>query len=196
MAKRKKTRKPGRPRKKARIITLEKRELAADLILKGRPLREIAKLLDVDESTVRYHLEHWIEPAWRENSRERRDREMAKVDLLERTAWLCFEKSQKPQTRRQIKQALTEAGGDPQIIERVLTKTTRVGEATWVDVIQWCIDWRAKMHGSYAAEKHEHAMAGEEFRVAGRPRLEILAEIGKRLSQAEANGNGDGGQGQ
>jgi IS30 family transposase len=190
---RKRPKKRGKKRQPSRKVTPEVRDKIEEALLKGRPLREIARNLGLAESTIRYHQEHTIEPAWRERSEERRHAEIAKVDLLERIAWERFEKSTRPETRRQIKQAMIDEGADPQIIERVLTTTTRVGEACWVSVIEWCIDWRARLHGGYSPEKHEHSRRGEEFRVAGRPRQQILADIAERLAAIDT-GTGTGSE--
>ncbi len=171
MAKRAK-RQPGKPRSTERAITPADRQQIADLWLQGRPVRAIADGLGVHHSTVQHHLDA-VRAEWCVDEQRRAD-QLAKVDLMERVAWERFQRSTKPQTRRQLKRELAAGlaaeGVDPKeaakLIEEVVTRTTRTGETAWIGIIQWCADYRAKVHGWYAAQRAEITQSGE-VRFAG-----------------------------
>jgi predicted transcriptional regulator len=157
---------PGKPRPSERPVTPEKLEEIADKFLEGVPLTQIAEAIGVTRQTIQYHIDATIRPIWQERMRSTLADDLAKVSHLERVAWERFRVSQRPETRRQVKKALVAEGADPQVVERVLTTVTKNGEAVWLQIVQWCIEHRARVHGHYAPTRHQVDMGGE-LRVAG-----------------------------
>ena len=171
-------RKPGRPPRGTPAVTPLTLATIARLHLRGKSSREIGVAVGLDNTTVCYHLHKTIIPGWEKERKEALGTELAKVRHLEAVAWDCFEKALKPETRRQIEKALVEGGTDLAVVKRVLTRTDQRGQNAWLQVVQWCIDWRAKVFGSYSPEKHE---ISDDFRAAGLTQEELLRDIQRRL---------------
>lgn len=181
MAKRKPAKPPlpakrpqGKPRRPDRPVTPEALETIEEMHLKGRSLREIAEVIGVSINSVHHHLEHTIRPKWRAASVGRLETELAKIALIEKIGFERFQKSTEPKTRRQIERALRKGGAKPQIVKRVLERTTRTGEACWIELAKWCVEQRAKIFGHYAPEKHQIVEGAPRF--AGRPAGEVVKE--------------------
>jgi len=170
----------GKPRPSERPVTPEKLEAIADMFLEGVPISRIAERIGVRRQTIQYHLDASIRPLWQESMRSTLADDLAKVGHLERIAWDRFRASQQPETRRQIKKALLDEGADPQTIEKVITKITKTGEVAWLQVVQWCIEHRARVHGHYAPTRHQVDLGGE-LRVAGMSPDQVDQEMLKRL---------------
>jgi predicted transcriptional regulator len=170
----------GKPRPSERPVTPEKLEQIADMFLEGTPITRIAEAIGVTRQTIQYHLDATIRPIWQEKMRSTLADDLAKVGHIERIAWERFHVSQQPETRRQVKKALVDEGADPQVVEKVITKITKTGEVAWLQVAQWCIEHRAKVHGHYAPTRHQVDMGGE-LRVAGMSPDQVDKEMIKRL---------------
>lgn len=187
-------RKPGRQKGHAAVVTPEVRNQIEEMRLKALSPWKIGERLGLAEGTIRYQLETYIYPLWREKRIENLGDEIAKVEAIEAVAWERFEKSQEPQTKEQIEKALAEEGADPdtamQIVKEVSTITQRVGEVSWLSVIQWCIEWRSKVGGYYAPTKHEFRGDGD-LRVAGLSTEQIdkamLDRLRQRVAESRAN---------
>lgn len=141
-------------------------ETIADCILKGMSQRKTAQKCGIDESTVRYHLENTLRPRWREDARGALHEDLAKVLLVEKVAWQHFESSVPGETREGIKKALLERGIRPRLVEQATTKITRRGQVAWLEIVQWAIEFRAKVFGHFAPTRH-HVDVGGQLRVAG-----------------------------
>jgi len=165
---------------KTKKVTPAVLETIADCILKGLSQRATARKCGIDESTVRYHLENTLRPRWREDARAALHEDLAKVALLERVAWERFESAEPGETREAIKKALLESGVKPRIVEQATTKVTRTGEVAWLQVIQWAIEFRARIFGHYAPTHHRVAMEGQ-LRVAGMSPSEVDQMMVKKL---------------
>ena len=173
-------RKAGRPPRNNPVATPQLLVTIARMHVRGKSSREIGIAVNIDHAAVLYHLHKTIIPGWEKERKEALGTELAKVRHLEAVAWDCFEKALKPETRRQIEKALVEGGTDLAVVKRVLTKTDQRGQNAWLAVIQWCIDWRAKIFGSYSPEKHEIV---DDFRAAGLTQEELLRDIQRRLKK-------------
>ena len=90
------SKKAGRPKKSERKVTPQVLEEIGGRYLRGNPLSEIAQALELSYTTVRYHLEHSIRPAWKERLQKRLDEELARVAKIEATAWRKFRESCEP----------------------------------------------------------------------------------------------------
>lgn len=160
-------RKSGRPRR-GKAVTPEMQEQIARMYLRGSSSQAIAGVLGISRHTVEYHLEHNIRPVWRETLKGALEVELAKVAELERVAWLCFEDSRRPTRTLTIKRErgekakdcdpktpsgkkklLAQLGADMRVVEMALTKVTRSGTPAWLQIIQWCVEFRAKVFGYF-----------------------------------------------
>jgi DNA-binding transcriptional ArsR family regulator len=176
------TRRAGRPKRSERAIGPKQLDTIASMYLQHATISEIAAALKVAHSTVRHHLDTHVKPTWAAEARKDLHAELARVALIEKTAWERFHASQKPQTKRQIRKELADAGGDEKIIEKILTRTTRTGEVAWIQVVQWCLEFRARIFGHFAPSKYQVESAGE-FRVAGATATEITEQMLARLQE-------------
>lgn len=137
------------------------------LYLQNQTISAIAKKLNLSRMTVGRFVEKELQPKFRKYAGSI-EIEMHKVDLLERIAWERFNESQSPQTRETIEKEAVAAGARLKTVRNVYQKVTRTGEATWLNIVQWCIDYRAKIRGDYAAQKHSHQhLVTSNLRVAG-----------------------------
>ncbi|WP_321377070.1 helix-turn-helix domain-containing protein [Trichococcus shcherbakoviae] len=199
---------PGRPAKGFRTLGPEQIVEIERLYLQNRPIREIADRFGVAKGAIDYHLRKTIRPKLWERAEVNREVEYAKVDLLEKIAWERFEESKSPQRKVQIEkkslQGLPDstspndavkaadierdaikAGVDPRVVKRVLTRVGRTGETSWLQIVQWCIDWRARIRGDYAAQKHEHqVVAASDLRIAGTTPEQFTEETLRELLAA------------
>lgn len=180
-------RRPGRPTARERVIGPAEIIKIAEWHIQHIPLTEIAERLGVDEATVRHHIRQTIRPQWEQATRRPMGEELARVDLLEKTAWECFHKSTQPATKQKMKEILAEAGDDEagDLIERVVETTFRDGDTAWHAVIQWCIDYRTKVAGFYAPDRMKVTHAGE-VRVAGQTRELVDAALMERIRHVAA----------
>ena len=62
----------------------------------------------------------------------------------------------------------------------MFTEISRTGEVAWIQVVQWCLNFRAKIHAHYAPVRHKADMGGE-LRVAGKTPTQVDEEMLKRL---------------
>lgn len=176
------SRKPGYHKPGERPVWPEVLRRIGKLWLQGRNNCTIAREIGVDESTVRYHLEHSIKPEWHEQMRSRLAEDLAKVALLERVAWERFGSSAPCETHEQVEKALLQGGAKPRIVKQATRTVTRTGEVAWLQIIQWCLDFRARIHGHYAPVRH-HVDTGSEFRVAGMAPIEVDQVMLQRLME-------------
>ena len=178
----KSTRRPGNSRPGRRPVTPEVLQKIGRMWLRGQNNCEIAKEIGVDESTVRYHLQNHIRPIWHEDMRSRLAEDLAKVALLERTAWERFESKVPCETHAQVEKALLEDGNKPRIVKQAVRKITRTGEVAWLQIVQWCLEFRARIHGHFAPTRHQ-VYDGSEFRVAGMTPVQVDQMMLERLME-------------
>ena len=173
-------RKRGRPPAGETPITPMTLRQIGILWLEGWSKWEIAKEIGVDEQTIRYHINNTIRPQWVEDGRSRLAEDLAKVALLERTAWERFHANAPGETVEQIEQGLLEGGSKLRIIKRATRTVTKTGEAAWLDTVRWCIEFRAKIFAHYAPTRH-HVDHDGELRVAGMSPDEVDQAMLRRL---------------
>jgi hypothetical protein len=154
----------------------------ADLWLQGVGESKIAERLGISRATVRYHLDRTIFPLWQNTMRSKLKEDLAKVALIERTAWERFHSAEPGETREHVEKALLEGGRKPRIVKQAVSKVTRTGEIAWIQVVQWCLEFRARVHGHYAPTRH-HVDTGGELRVAGKTPSEVDQEMLKLLEE-------------
>lgn len=178
-----KKRGPGRPSFGDRVATPENLELIRRMWLEGRSTYQIGKAIGCEAPTIVYHIQHSVLPKQRTVWEGRIEEIVLKVEHLYAVSWEQFQRSKKPQTMEQLRKKLSEKKADGDLVERVTRATTRTGEACWLDLVRWCLDWFSKVSGIYAAEKIE---LQEGLRVAGKSRAEIDEEVLRYLADRVA----------
>ena len=178
--KRTSSRSPGDSGPGKRAVTPAVLQKIGRLWLEGRSKREIAREIGVDESTIRYHLTNHIQPIWEEKMRSRLAEDLAKVAHLERTAWERFHAHSPAETVEQVEQALLEGGNRLKIVKKATKSVTKMGEVVWLQVVQWCLEFRARIHAHYAPTRH-HVDHGGELRVAGMTPSEVDQKMIQKL---------------
>lgn len=128
----------------------------ARLYLQGKTQAEIAEELGLSQQQISYDLKT-IYGRWREdtaiNLDEAKCRELARIDLLERTYWEAWQRSLESRQRTR-----TERGpsGDKASVER----QELLGDPRYLAGIQWCIAERIKLLGLYAPIKTQTEVTG------------------------------------
>jgi predicted transcriptional regulator len=113
------------------FVLAQRRQQVADLFLQGRTQSFIAAQLEIAQSTVSEDLHH-VREAWHESAigmiDETRERELKKIDLVEREAWAAWERSQKPAqsavvtgdgTGKQTRKSMKNQTGDPRFLDQI-----------------------------------------------------------------------------
>jgi hypothetical protein len=116
---------------KSRAVLVHRRRQVADLYLKGWTQMDIARHLSVSQMTVSRDLEK-VESEWRAASivefGKARDRELQKLELIEREAWRAWQRSQDPvsaavitdgKSGPQSRKSLKHQYGDPRFLDQV-----------------------------------------------------------------------------
>lgn len=148
---------------------LEKeRDLARiqELHLKGLDSGEIAERLDMNRRWVIYDLQELqrrYAKATEDKLERHLNRQLAKIDLLEREAWAAWERSR---SDREVTTKKQRRKDDSMMNEASQRVEQRNGDARYIAVIQWCIAERNRILGLYAPE---------EARISGR--IEAVREI-------------------
>ena len=174
------TRKVGRPKSGEQPVTPAVLRRIGILWIEGWSKWEIAKEIGVNESTVRHHLNNTICPNWHEDMRSRLAEDLAKVAHVERTAWERFHAATPGETQEVVEKALLDGGSKPRIVKQAVKTVTKTGEVAWIQVIQWCLEFRARIHAHYTPTR-THIDHGGELRVAGKTPCEVDQEMLKRL---------------
>jgi len=182
---------PGRPAAADKLFTPEVLLQVEEWWASAVSYTEIARRLGCSWTTVRDHVRRHILPKWREMETCQREALEAQVARMQAVATQKFSESTSPQTRKTIEQGLTKGGVDPRVVRRVLTKISRTGEPQWWSIVQWCIDWKTRVGGHYAAIKvqtttRSAGMDPKEHhqRMLERLRGRFLNEVGAPASSA------------
>jgi hypothetical protein len=185
-------RKAGHPVGKVSTLTPGDLLEIERMYLQGVSASIIAERFGVSHPTILHQINKKIRPLWQERMVHIAEEEHAKVDLLYQIAWERFQESKKPGETVHIEMEAVKAGADPQVVKRALTRVGKTGEVCWLQVIEWCLDWKAKVNDSYAALRHKHEHAGgitAEIRVAGTTPQEftrtLLEEIMQGIAEME-----------
>ena len=109
----------------------QRRKQAAELYLQGCTQSSIAVQLGIAQSTVSEDLQH-VRQAWHDSAGgmidEIREKELAKLDLLESEGWAAWERSKKPAqsavvtgdgTGKQTRKSMKNQNGDPRFLDQI-----------------------------------------------------------------------------
>jgi len=132
----------GRTKKETTSIE-RRRATVADLYIQGWLQAEIAQHVGVTQSTVSTDLKS-IQGQWRASAVRDfdilRERELRKLDRLEREAWAAWDRSQKPS-----QEAVISSDGSTQRTQKKVAE--QVGDVRFLEQIQKCIASRRALLG-------------------------------------------------
>jgi hypothetical protein len=187
--------KKGGPRQEEKFGTPENLRNVEIMYLQGVPILHIARKYGVSDACIHYHLNTKIKPRWNKLLEAGREQEIAKVARLEEVAWERFFASMKLGTfagQAEIEALLEKQELPYTTILKIMRKFEKTGETSWLNIVQWCIEWRTKIGGFYAAERIRHE-GSVDFRVAGQPKEvlqgRMLSRILELVKQRGANGS-------
>ncbi len=126
----------------------------ADLYLQGKTQSDIAETVGLDQSQVSRDLAV-IQKRWRTdttiNMDEAKQKELSRIDTLERTYWDAWERTLEEKTKTRTEQSKTgEKNGSA---KATIEKETLLGNPAYLAGIQWCISERCRILGLYAPAK-------------------------------------------
>jgi hypothetical protein len=126
-----------------KLAIIQRRQRVADLYVQGWTQMQICEAVGISQPTVCDDLKR-IRQEWRDsairNFDEARDRELQKLDRLEREAWDAWERSKKPQ-----QSAVVHEQSGQQTTHKTLHN--RVGDPPFLDQISRCIAQRRALLG-------------------------------------------------
>ena len=73
-------------------------------------------------------------------------------------------------------------GANLEVLERVFTSIKRTGEPIWLQIVQWCVDARAR----YLSYEPPKAVKQHEYRVAGKTASQVNQEMMGKLMERVA----------
>lgn len=142
-----------KPNAHRRLELLRRRQAVADLYVQGHSQMAIAERLNISQSTISADLKQ-IRREWRESMirdfDHAQDKELAKIDRLEREAWAAWERSQKP-----VQSAVLEGENTQQ--PRRKTMRSQHGDPRYLDLVHKCIAARCALLGLNAPQRLEHS---------------------------------------
>lgn len=135
------------------------RRRIAESYLKGKYQVDIAAELGLDQSTISLELKK-IQKDWHKESlfdfNTAKQKELAKIDLLELTYWDAWEKS-----KLDKKTVSSKRRGQEPDVEQTARAESNSGDPRFLQGIQWCITKRCEILGFDAPTKLEHTGAME-----------------------------------
>lgn len=155
------------------------RTLVSRYYLQGKTQPEIAKLVEISQSTVSRDIKV-LEEEWQTervyNINEAKARELARVDILELEYWEGYERSKldaitRTRTLKELPAGSEQVGGDKlnkkkpkkggtqQELQEVIKGQT--GDPRFLQGIAWCINKRCEILGVDAPKKIEGNLGGE-----------------------------------
>ena len=148
----------ARPKRTAETIALDRVDIARRY-LKGEPQAVIAQSMGLTQQQISYDLKAvrraWLASAVR-NFDAMRAEELAKIDHLERTYWLGWERSLEQSESKTVQGATDERGQMGRAGQRVTINTAKSpGDPRMLEGVRWCIDRRIHLFGLDEALKME-----------------------------------------
>jgi predicted XRE-type DNA-binding protein len=128
------------------------------LYLQGRTQRDIAEVVGVSQGQVNHDLK-LIQQRWRESSimdmNEAKQRELARMDILEREYWAAWEQSKNERTRARQESDGKSRDGKPNVVRATMEREQRDGNPAFLAGVMSCIERRCKLLGLDAPAKAE-----------------------------------------
>jgi|688.fasta_scaffold239219_2 hypothetical protein len=128
------------------------------LYLQGRTQRDIAEVVGVSQGQVNHDLK-LIQQRWRESSimdmNEAKQRELERLDLLEREYWAAWEQSKNERTKARQESDGKSKDGKPNVVRATMEREQRDGNPAFLAGVMSCIERRCKLLGLDAPAKAE-----------------------------------------
>lgn len=125
-----------------------------DMYLQGKSQADIAAVLGLARQQIGYDIAI-IQKRWRAdtsiNIDEAKQKELARIDTLEREYWTAWERTLDERTKTRTEQST--AGKDSKTAKATIEKETMLGNPAYLNGVQWCISERCKLLGLYAPTK-------------------------------------------
>lgn len=172
----------------------ERQHFIAERYLRGQSQRQIAKALEISQTTVFKDLQA-VRKAWKDSMirdfDEAKARELEKIDLVEREAWAAWERSQKVGVKK------TKGVNSKGVVDET-TRTGQYGDATFLGVALNCIKRRCDLLGLDAPVKVTETDSDGNDITADQRRaglLGILATLRQRAGSASDQASAHGHDG-
>jgi hypothetical protein len=129
------------------------------LYLQGRTQRDIAEVVGVSQGQVNHDLK-LIQTRWRESSimdmNEAKQRELERLDILEREYWAAWEQSKNERTRARQESDGKSKDGKPNVVRATMEREQRDGNPAFLAGVMSCIERRCKLLGLDAPVKQQN----------------------------------------
>jgi hypothetical protein len=166
---------------------VQRRQKVADLYIQGWTQMEIAAHFDVGQTTISHDLIE-IRTEWRKSAvrdfDEARERELRKLDRIEKEAWAAWERSQKPAQSAHINDETNQRRTKRHV-------KNQYGDPRFLEVVNRCIAARCALLG-LAKSPVETDGDGFTFNER-RDRIVAVITALRERERAEAAGEGPGG---
>jgi hypothetical protein len=178
----------------------KRRQQVAEYRLQGMANFEIAELVHVSPSQISRDLK-CISKEWAkeriEDINQIKEKELHKLDLIEKRAWKSWERSCDVKTKKSMKKkgtAFKEETGKTKIVgndsEQTFTEEQQIGDPRYMTIILDCIAKRSKILGYEAAQKVDLTSKGEKIKSGaiifmpsnGREVVETVPESSENVS--------------
>jgi hypothetical protein len=135
-------------------------ERITEMYLRGKFQTEIAVVLEVSQSQIAYDV-GIIQKRWQQSSLvnwgEAKQRELARIDSLEREYWSAWEASKTERTKsRQETDGTLSKDKKPTVKKASIEKEQRDGNPAFLDGVMRCITERCKILGLNAPTKNQN----------------------------------------
>lgn len=178
--------KGGRIRKPSNtaIITTRRKEVAR-LYLQQKTQAEIAQSLGVTQVTVSNDLKavhaEWVKAAVMDMN-EFKQRELERIDALERESWKAWIRSCEKAKEKSTKAKATALNqGTPDYFEVTESERELLGDPRYLEIVKNCIDLRCKIMGVYREQDPEGGRDAKKpvqiIEISVRSREDVEAEI-------------------
>lgn len=147
---------PGQQKKRPQLQTERDLKLIASLYLEGKTQKEIADALKLNQSTISRELKKVLDE-WKvarvHDMDEIKQRELAKLDHLEETYWMAWDRSIRTATTISKKVIVQHE----RVVGQEITDKTeeQIGDPKYLDSIQDVIAQRLRIFGLEAPKKTE-----------------------------------------
>lgn len=123
----------------------------AELYLKGLTQQAIAKTVGLSQQMISVSIAR-IRDIWAKTQitmfTEYLNRELTRIDLLEREYWTAWENSKKAREKTTCTiRPPADLKGQAQVVSIVAEESKSDGDKRWLEGVQWCIDRRCELMG-------------------------------------------------
>jgi hypothetical protein len=165
-----------------RFEILRRRQIVADRYLRGQTQFAIAQSLEVSQQTVSSDVVA-IRKEWRKSALidfdAKQDRELAKIDALEREYWDAWERSKTEKQHTRTRKRTGKAAGD----EAEVRKEPRDGNPKFLEGVRQCIYLRCRILGFIKEKIEDQPPLGATVNVQQNFNLAVLTD--EQLEQFE-----------